>query len=113
VKLEFSKKDEIGILKFFGRVDGTNEKELKDVFKGYLADTKYFVYDCSELEYIDSTGLGAIISNLKSANEFNGEIYIANLQEKPRMLFEITRAYRIFEVFDDVETAVEAIKKEF
>lgn len=112
MKVELSKQGKIGVLKTIGRLDASNEKEFKDKFQSYLEETVYFIMDFSELDFIDSTGLGAIISSLKKVAELDGDIYIANLQDKPRMLFEITRAYKIFEVFDDVETAIQALKKE-
>ena len=112
MKISYEKKGKVGVIGITGRLDASNEKELKDTFRTYLSETIYFVLDCSELEFVDSTGLGAIISILKNTTELNGDIYIANLQEKPRMLFEITRAYKIFEVFDDVDTATATFKEE-
>lgn len=112
MSIELEKEGKIGLLKVSGRLDAANAKEMKNQFRSYLGLHKYFVMDCSELNFIDSTGLGSIISALKSATEIGGDIYIAALQDKPRMLFEITRAYKIFEVFDDVETAIKALEQE-
>ena len=109
MKIEFTERGQVGIIRIIGRLDASNEKELKRGFKKFLDEKTHFIYDFSQLEYIDSTGLGAIIATLKSVNEIGGDIFIAELQEKPRMLFEITRASKIFEVFDDLESAIEAI----
>jgi anti-sigma B factor antagonist len=57
-------------------------------------------------EFIDSTGLGMIVACLKSASQAGGDIRLARLQEKPKMVFDITRAYKIFQFFDSLETAV-------
>ncbi|HHE65263.1 MAG: anti-sigma factor antagonist [Candidatus Cloacimonadota bacterium] len=111
MKIAYEQKGKIGIINISGRLDASNSSELKESFLSYLGDTVNFVLNCSELEFIDSTGLGAIISILKRSTEKNGDIVIANLQQKPAMLFEITRAYKIFEVFDDLDKAVEALKK--
>ena len=111
MQIKYEQKGKIGIVNISGRLDASNSTELKESFRSYLADTVNFVLDCSELEFVDSTGLGAIISILKSSTEKKGDVLIANLQQKPAMLFEITRAYKIFEVFDDLEKAVKSLEK--
>lgn len=108
--IEFHKEGRIGIIKIIGRLDASNARELKDNFVKYLEENIFFVMDFSELEFIDSTGLGAVISAFKHASEVDGDVYIANLQPKPRMVFDITRAYRIFDVYEDVESAIEAMQ---
>ena len=65
-----------------------------------------FVFDMAGCEFIDSTGLGTIVACLKSASQGGGDIHIANLQDKPRMVFDITRAHKIFHIFDDLDAAV-------
>ena len=111
MQIKYEQKGKIGIVNISGRLDASNSTELKESFRSYLADTVNFVLDCSELEFVDSTGLGAIISILKSSTEKKGDVLIANLQQKPAMLFKITRAYKIFEVFDDLEKAVKSLEK--
>lgn len=112
MRVEYKKIEKIGIITVSGRLDASNEKELKTNFESFLAETVYFVLDCSHLEFMDSTGLGAVISMLKSVTELKGDIYIANLQMKPKLLFEITRAWKIFNVFDDTDSAISALRKE-
>jgi len=113
MNLEFTKVGRIGKVSFKGRLDAVNAGMLKEKFQNYLNEVVNFVFDFSELVFIDSTGLGAIISCTKNASIKHGDIFIANLQEKPRLLFEITRAYKMFEVFDDTETAIEKLKESF
>ena len=110
MNLEFAKVGNIGKVTISGRLDAANAGSLKENFMKYLEEVVNFVFDCSLLDFIDSTGLGAIISCTKNASVKNGDIYIANLQDKPRMLFEVTRAYKMFEVFDDVDAAIEEIE---
>ncbi len=68
------------------------------------------MFDLSEMDFIDSTGLEALVSCLKKAMETEGDIYVANLTTKQRLVFEMTRAFKIFTVFDDVKTAMEAFE---
>ena len=110
MSIKFEKKNKIGIIEIEGRLDATNAKELKEGFSNYLKETNLFVMDCHQMDYLDSTGLGAIVACLKYVSEAEGDLFIANLQAKPRMVFEITRAYKIFDVFDSVDAAVEALE---
>ena len=108
MKVEMIPEGNVAIVKISGRLDASNSKDFKEKFQSYLEECKKFVFDMEEMEFLDSTGLGAIISSLKNASESGGDIYIANLQPKPKMLFEITRAHKIFDVFDDVKSAISA-----
>jgi anti-sigma B factor antagonist len=55
---------------------------------------------------MDSAGLGTLIAVLKRITERGGDMKIACLQKKPRMVFEITRAYKVFEIYDTVDEAL-------
>lgn len=112
MEIEFKQQEEIGIITPPGRLDVSSAQDLKDEFDRFLKKTSYFVFDLANVEFMDSTGLGAIISCMKKTSQANGDIYIANLQSKPQILFEITKAYKIFEVFDDLDTAVNELKQQ-
>ncbi|MDD3119492.1 MAG: STAS domain-containing protein [Victivallales bacterium] len=96
------------IIAVAGRLDAASAPQLKKEFGELLHDNRSFIFDLKDMDFIDSTGLGCIVACLKSAVEADGNIKLVNLQEKPRMVFEITRAYKIFEIFDNVDTAAES-----
>ena len=106
MELNFEMKDNVGVLKVSGRLDAYNSAEFKENFTKYAEQTVNFVLDLSTLDFLDSTGLGSLVACLKAISEKDGDIRIANMSEKPRMVFEITRAYKIFEIFDDVDVAI-------
>lgn len=108
---ELDQQGEVGIVTFSGRLDASNAAQLKTSFNQYLKEALKFVFNLEKLEAIDSTGLGAIVACLKYASEAGGEIKIALLPPKPRMIFEITRAYRIFDIYDDLNTAIESYQQ--
>jgi anti-sigma B factor antagonist len=66
------------------------------------------VLNLEGLESLDSAGLSEIVSCLKVASEVGGDIKIVRLQQEPRMLFETTRADRIFDMYDEVDSAVDS-----
>jgi len=65
-----------------------------------------FVIDLKQVDFMDSAGLGTLIAVLKQITERGGDMKIACLQKKPRMVFEITRAYKVFEIYDTVDEAL-------
>lgn len=86
-----------------------------DSFRDQLAswqdaepDVKNYVMNLEEVDFMDSAGLGTLIAVLKRISEKGGDMKIACLQKKPRMVFEITRAYKVFEIYDSVEEALRA-----
>ncbi|MFA7231176.1 MAG: STAS domain-containing protein [Victivallaceae bacterium] len=105
---EYYDKDGIVVIQIKGRLDAGNVAALKSKYRELSVNKHNFVFDLSEMEYVDSTGLGSIVSCLKSATEAGGDVKLACLKDKPRMIFEITRAYKIFDIFDDLDAAIEA-----
>ena len=86
-----------------------------DMFRDQLAswieaerEVKNYVIDLGQVDFMDSAGLGTLIAVLKRISEQGGDMKIANLQKKPRMVFEITRAYKVFEIYETVEDATRA-----
>jgi len=65
-----------------------------------------YVIDLEKVDFMDSAGLGTLIAVLKRVTERGGDMKIACLQKKPRMVFEITRAYKVFEIYESVEDAL-------
>ncbi len=88
-----------------------------DTFREQLAswqsvevDVTNFVIDLKQVDFMDSAGLGTLIAVLKQITERGGDMKIACLQKKPRMVFEITRAYKVFEIYDTVDEALKMYK---
>lgn len=67
--------------------------------------TSRIVVDLQGVPFIDSSGLGALVSGLKAAKLAGGSLALAGLQDQARAIFEITMAYRLFDVY---ATAAEA-----
>jgi len=111
MKLDFNVSEGVGVFSAEGRLDAVKAPELKKKFPEWLSQTNDFVFDASQVDFIDSTGLGCVVSCLRQSVENGGNVKIYGLQSKPRMVFEITRAYKIFEIFDDLETAVKSFKE--
>lgn len=83
-------------------------RNWKAVYDQAAEKVTNFVIDMAECDFIDSTGFGTIVACLKSASQGGGDIRIARLQDKPRMVFDITRAHKIFDIFDDLDAAMQS-----
>ncbi len=113
MELTFTNHNHIGVLHIVGRLDAYNSSELKSYFDQVSLDTTNHIFEMGGCEFIDSTGLGTIVACLKAASQNGGDIRLANLQDKPRMVFDITRAYKIFHIFDDLDAALLSFDSEF
>ena len=109
-----SKERGIGVI----QVDKALTAATVDAFREQLSnwqsgepDVKNYVIDLKPVDFMDSAGLGALIAALKRVTEEGGDMKIACLQKKPRMVFEITRAYKVFEIYDTVEQALKNFER--
>lgn len=64
--------------------------------------------DMKEVEFADSSFLGAIVSGLKKITAVKGDIKILGLQPPVRAMFELTRLYKVFEIFDNRDDALKS-----
>lgn len=71
------------------------KEKVLDSFKNNQGDISI---DACNLEYVDSTGLGALISILKNVKESDNEIFISNLKPNIRKLFDITELDKLFTI---------------
>ena len=93
------------------QVDGQlivgNRHELKDLVQSALdRGDRRLLIDFSRTGYIDSSGLGALVSISKKVRESNGELRLAGLNEDLRSLFELTKLDTLFTITDTPEQAL-------
>lgn len=64
------------------------------------------VVDLSDVTYIDSAGLAALIGAMQKVEGYGGKFLLAGLQETVRSIFEISRLDQVFQIFPDAEAAL-------
>jgi phosphoserine phosphatase RsbU/P len=94
-----------------GALDAGNEKRFKKEVISALEPNSQVVLDMSEVEFIDSSGLGVILSCYRHVSAANGSFRICCLSEQVRTLFELVRMHRIFDVYGSCEEAMLSFKK--
>ena len=101
--------DEVAVLKLEGRLDAVSSKNLKDAVNELLKENKKsIVLDMLKVDFIDSSGLGSLVSCLKAVNKEHGDIRLSSLQDQVRSILELTRLYRVFQIFDDTDSAIKS-----
>ena len=93
------------------QVDGQlivgNRQDLKDKVLARLEEgARNFVIDFARTGYIDSSGLGVLVSVSKKIREAGGELRLACLSDDLQTLFELTKLDTLFQIFDDLEEAL-------
>ena len=64
-----------------------------------------------ELKFLDSSGLGAILSCLRQLNASSGELKLCGMSKGVRALFELVRMHRIFDLYNTREEAIVAFSQ--
>lgn len=84
-----------------------NRRDLKDAVLGRLADgDRKFLIDFADTSYIDSSGLGVLVSLSKKIREEEGELRLAGLDEDLHTLFELTKLDTLFRIAEDRSEAL-------
>ena len=81
-------------------------KFKEDLLKQIDEKSDKVVVDLSQCEFVDSSFLGALVAGLKKATMKGGDLKVVGLQAPVKAMFELTRLYRIFDIFDNDEEAV-------
>jgi len=93
-------------------VFGEESASLRDTVKKLLAQSPRIVMSLREVNYIDSGGLGTLVSLYTSARNAGGAVKLARLSQRVGDLLQVTKLLTIFEVFDDEETAAKSFNKD-
>jgi anti-sigma B factor antagonist len=93
-------------------VFGEESAALRDMIKKLLAQNPNIVMSLREVNYIDSGGLGTLVSLFTSARNAGGAVKLARLSKRVGELLQITKLLTVFEVFDDEEAAARSFKKD-
>lgn len=89
------------------RIDAHNSAELKEnILKLIEQGDNKIVVKLEEVRFIDSSGLGALLSGFKNAASNSGKLVLSNIQNQVLSMFELTRLNRVFEIYTDVGDVV-------
>jgi anti-sigma B factor antagonist len=105
--------DGVTIVDLSGRITlGEGSVVLRDTVKDLLGKgQKKILLNLGDVSYIDSSGIGELVSAFTSVRNQGGELKLLNLTKKVHDLLQITKLYTVFDVKDDEATAITAFGK--
>jgi anti-sigma B factor antagonist len=104
---EVTKQDDVTVLDVEGQLIVGNRQELKQkVLDELESGDRKFLIDFDRTGYIDSSGLGVLVSLSKKIREQGGELRLANLNADLRTLFELTKLDTLFQISNSRDEAL-------
>ncbi len=109
MSLQVSKHGDVLIVEVDGQLIVSNRQELKQrVLDEAEAGVRKVLIDFAKAGYIDSSGLGVLVSLAKRLRELGGDLRLANLNDDLQTLFELTKLDSLFQIADTRERALES-----
>jgi anti-sigma B factor antagonist len=105
--INITEKGKVNVLDLNGKLDLPNAARLKDQVKALLDEQKNQIHlDMEKVDFINSSGLGALVSLMKEIRVHKGRLTLSNLAPYVNEIFEITQLSHVFEIFQNVDDAV-------
>jgi anti-sigma B factor antagonist len=92
-------------------LDASNAKALKTDLASVLAPGARLVFDLKAVKFVDSSGLGVLLSCLRHVHSSGGDLKLCEMAKPVRALFELVRMHRIFEIYGTREEAAKSYAK--
>lgn len=85
-----------------GILDGIKGNQLRrDISDVVTRGADIVLIDLQDVKFIDSSGLGALVSAMKMVRTAGGKLFVCSINDQVKMVFELTRMERVFEIFAD------------
>ena len=112
MKISVRQVDGVTIVDCSGRITlGEGSVTLRDTVREILAKgQKKILLNLADVNYIDSSGIGELVSAFTTTKNQNGELKLLKLTKKVNDLLQITKLYTVFDVKDDETAAVKSFK---
>ncbi len=105
--------DSVTVVDIAGRITlGEDLAELRQLVRNLLAQgQKSILLNLADVTYIDSSGIGELVSAFTAASNQGGQLKLLNLTRKVRDLLQITKLLTVFEVYDDEARGIASFQK--
>ena len=88
-----------------GRLVAAVAPSLREELAGRVGDGSNVLFDLSKMTHIDSSGLGVLVQILQKTKAGGGKVVLAGMQPGPKIVFDITKVSRVFEIVPTVADA--------
>jgi len=99
---------DVTVIDVSGRITlGEGSSNLRDGIRSLVTKgNKKILLNLGDVSYIDSSGIGELVSGFTSVANQGGQLKLLNLTKRVRDLLQITKLYTVFEVYDDEAAAI-------
>lgn len=104
--------DEVLVIEIQGEImGGADSESFRDIiYEAIEQDKVFIVADLKDATWMNSSGLGMLISGLTTLRSSGGDLRLTNLSEKVRRPLEITKLESVFLIYNSVEEAINSFK---
>jgi anti-sigma B factor antagonist len=104
--------DGVTVLDLSGRITlGEGSVQLRDAIRDSIGKgQKKILLDLGDVNYIDSSGLGELVSAYTSAKNQGATVNLLKLTKKVHDLLQLTKLYTVFDIYDDEASAIASYK---
>lgn len=108
VKLSTRQVGDVAVIDVSGRITlGEGSSSLRENIRELLAKGhRKILLNLGDVSYIDSSGIGELVSGYTSVTNQGGQLKLLNLTKRVKDLLQITKLYTVFDVYDDEAAAV-------
>ena len=108
VKLNARQVGDVTVLDAAGRITlGEGSSAFRDKIKELtVAGNKKILINMADVSYIDSSGIGELVSGFTTVTNSGGSLKLLNLGKRIQDLLQITKLYTVFETFEDEAAAI-------
>ena len=102
----------VTVVDFGGKITlGDGSALLRKTIRGLLDEERMrILMNLADVDYIDSAGIGELVSGFTAVRSRGGELKLLHLTKKVKDLLQLTRLYTVFEVFSDEGTALQSFR---
>ena len=113
MNIETRKKGDVVIVDFQGRLAvGVGEEMLPRLIEQLLNEgTRKILLNLSDMDYIDSNGLGELVQSLKTSKRFGASLRLLKPQDRVKKTLRLTNLLPMFSVYDSESEAIKSFKE--
>ena len=99
---------DVSVVDVVGRITlGEGASALRETIRGLVAkDHKKVILNLGEVSYIDSSGIGELVSGFTTVTNHGGVLKLLGLTKRVQDLLQITKLYTVFDIYDSETSAV-------
>src|SRR5215510_302239 len=110
MEMSVEKTGSVAVVVLLGELDASNAPKFKRDIAPVLKANSKVVFDVGQLRFVDSSGLGAILSCLRQLNAKGGDLKLCGLSPSVRAPFALVRMHTILKIYSTKDEAIQAFQ---